>query len=144
MLAPVVPVDFSTRLRALLTNTLVHIRVAFRERVARIMTNSNNNIVAGTIDGNFIAKAWPKLLLSVPPGGFSMQGELSKRFGLWKEGNLLQLCVICWYEMCPFTVLSTHYVLPLCAVVCVCVDAICLGISEHIVSDIHCVPCLTL
>ena len=89
--APMLPLDFDTRLRALSANTLTHIPVAFRERVARIMTKRNNNIIAGATDGNLIAKAWPKLLLSVPPGGFSMQGELSKRFALWRESDLSQL-----------------------------------------------------
>ena len=79
---PLLPDGLIGRLRLISSNTLVHVPVAFRDRLSRIMTKSNGHIVSGDVVGNLCAQSWPKLLLSAPPAGFNLQTELSKRFAL--------------------------------------------------------------
>ena len=88
---PSLPENLVERLQRIPCNTIVHVPVAFRDRLSRILTRCNMSMVAGDADGNLCARAWPKLLFSVPPGGFNLQNELSKRFALWRDGDLLQL-----------------------------------------------------
>ena len=76
---PIVPEHLIERLRPVSSNTLIHVPVAFRDRLSRIITKSNNSMVGEGVGGNLCAQAWPKLLLSVPPRGFNLQNELSKR-----------------------------------------------------------------
>ena len=88
---PNVPENLVERLQRIPCNTIVHVPVAFRDRLSRILTRCNTSMVTSDAEGNLCARAWPKLLFSVPPGGFNLQNELSKRFALWRDGDLLQL-----------------------------------------------------
>ena len=90
---PLLPDGLIERLRLISSNTLIHVPVAFRDRLSRIITKSNGHIVSGDVVGNLCAQSWPKLLLSAPPAGFNLQTELSKRFALWRNGNLAELLV---------------------------------------------------
>ena len=84
---PILPAELLERLRPISSNTLIHIPIAFRDRLSRNMTNANASIASGDITGNMCARAWPKLLLSSPPAGFNLQNGLSKKFGLWRQGD---------------------------------------------------------
>ena len=88
---PSLPENLLERLMKIPRNTIVHIPIAFRDKLSRILTKSNASIVSGDVTGNACAQAWPKLLLSTPPSGFNLQNELSKRFALWKDGSLVEL-----------------------------------------------------
>ena len=90
---PLLPDGLIGRLRLISSNTLVHVPVAFRDRLSRIMTKSNGHIVSGDVVGNLCAQSWPKLLLSAPPAGFNLQTELSKRFVSWRDGDLTELLI---------------------------------------------------
>ena len=84
---------FLTRVRALGSNTEVHIPTALRERHAVILASILSDIADGREDACFLEEIRSKLLLSSIPRKRNCKVESSARLNLWVQQDLEQLLV---------------------------------------------------
>ena len=90
-LRPIPPEDWIERLDKLPCQTLVHVPVHFRARLAGIMTACLANLARGDEHASMLERGRSKLLYGVPPKGYSLRTELGKRLTLWNEGRFEEL-----------------------------------------------------
>ena len=84
---------FLERVRALNSNTEVHVPTSLRDRHASILANTLGGIANGRSDGCFLEEIRSKLLLSAVPRGRNRRVELALRLKLWEQQNIMQLLV---------------------------------------------------
>ena len=81
------PVDFTQRIRALPSSTILHVPASCRLRMISVVARCWNGMAQGRDDYAQLEEGRSKLLLSTVPQGLSVATEVQKRLTLWEEQN---------------------------------------------------------
>ena len=81
------PVDFTQRIRALPSSTILHVPASCRLRMICVVARCWNGMAQGRDDYAQLEEGRSKLLLSTVPQGLSVATEVQKRLTLWEEQN---------------------------------------------------------
>ena len=79
------PADFTQRIRALPSNTILHVPASCRLRMISAVARRWNGMAQGRDDYAQLEEGRSKLLLSTVPQGLSAATEVLKRLTLWEE-----------------------------------------------------------
>ena len=79
------PGDFTQRIRALPSNTILHVPASCRLRMISTVAQCGNGMAQGRDDYAQLEEGRSKLLLSPVPQGLSAATEVLKRLTLWEE-----------------------------------------------------------
>ena len=79
------PVDFTQRIRALPSSTILHVPASCRLRMISVVARCWNGMAQGRDDYAQLEEGRSKFLLSTVPQGLSVATEVQKRLTLWKE-----------------------------------------------------------
>ena len=79
------PADFTQRIRALPSSTILHVPASFRLRMISVVARCWNGMAQGRDDYAQLEEGRSKLLLSTVPQGLSVATEVQKRLTLWEE-----------------------------------------------------------
>ena len=79
------PADFTQRIRALPSSTILHVPASCRLRMISVVARCWNGMAQGRDDYAQLEEGRSKLLLSTVPQGLSVATEVQKRFTLWEE-----------------------------------------------------------
>ena len=85
--------EFQKRVRALPSNTILHIPVQLRERHSAIVAGLLARMASGEAEACALEEARSKLLLLPCPRGPNLKVELAKRLALWRAGAYEELLV---------------------------------------------------
>ena len=79
------PTDFTQRIRALPSSTILHVPASSRLRMISVVAQCWNGMAQGRDDYAQLEEGRSKLLLSTVPQGLSVATEVQKRLTLWEE-----------------------------------------------------------
>ena len=79
------PTDFTQRIRALPSSTILHVPASCRLRMISVVAQCWNGMAQGRDDYAQLEEGRSKLLLSTVPQGLSVATEVQKRLTLWEE-----------------------------------------------------------
>ena len=79
------PADFTQRIRALPSSTILHVLASCRLRMISAVARCWNGMAQGRDDYAHLEEGRSKLLLSTVPQGLSVATEVQKRLTLWEE-----------------------------------------------------------
>ena len=79
------PADFTQRIRALPSSTILHVPASSRLRMISVVAQCWNGMAQGRDDYAQLEEGRSKLLLSTVPQGLSVATEVQKRLALWEE-----------------------------------------------------------
>ena len=79
------PADFTQRVRALPSSTILHVPASCRLRMISAVARCWNGMAQGRDDYGQLEEGRSKLLLSTVPQGLSVATEVQKRLTLWEE-----------------------------------------------------------
>ena len=79
------PADFTQRIRALPSSTILHVPASCRLRMISVVARCWNGMAQGRDDYAQLEEGRSKLLLSTVPQGLSVATEVQKRLTLWEE-----------------------------------------------------------